>query len=426
MKKVLIISYRFHEKENIGAVRIRGLAKFLPDFGWTPIILTVKYPSIQDGPYTIIETEEGSFWKRIAEIFRFSEKRNLQKPHETFKNHKNSKVNIFLFKIWEEIFTYPTATYSSWERKTVKNAFQLLDHESIDAIISSSGPTSTHLIARCIKRRLDIPWVADFRDPWTQNHNYHYSLIRKKIERKLEINTIADADHIVSVTEDFCKKLTRLHKNKEISLIYNGYDPDDLHITEKLSDKFSITYTGKIYSGFQDPEPLFKALHELIILGLLDEQDLEVNFYGGINEDAFCKVQTYDLQKSVKFHGKVTRQHALESQRKSQVLLLLSWNDPNEKGVIPAKIYEYLAAKRPILSIGKVCGGEVSLMLERTKAGLDFSDVENIKHTLLREYTEFKNQGSVQYQGIEEEIEKFSQREMARKYSDILNHISRK
>jgi len=108
------------------------------------------------------------------------------------------------------------------------------------------------------------------------------------------------------------------------------------------------------------------------------------------------------------------------------VLLLLSWNDPNEKGVIPAKIYEYLAAKRPILSIGKVGGGEVSLMLERTKAGLDLSDVENIKHTLLLEYTEFKNQGSVQYQGIEEEIEKFSQREMARKYSDILNHISRK
>jgi glycosyltransferase involved in cell wall biosynthesis len=424
MKKVLIISYRFHQKEKIGAVRIRGLAKFLPEFGWEPIILTEKYQSQQDDAFSIIETDEWTFWKKIKPLSIFQND-NISSRHQIrVRSQKSASAFIFLFNIIQEVFTFPTM-YSIWARRAFEKGYDLLNQEPIDAIISSSSPVSTHLIARCLKERTHIPWVADFRDPWTQNHYYHYSNLRKKIERNLEIKTISAADHLVSVSEHFCEKLGLLHKNKEISIIYNGYDPDDLQNTEKISGKFSITYTGNIYSGSQDPDPLFRALRELLAHDLLDTADLEVNFYGGINRELSQNVQKYNLQNYVKFHGTVSREDALKSQKTSQLLLLLSWNDLNEKGVIPAKIYEYLAAKRPILSIGNIGGGEVRLILERTNSGVDLTEIEEIKQKLLLAYSEFKNQGYVKYSGIQEEIEKFSQREMARKYSEVLNRIIR-
>jgi hypothetical protein len=125
----------------------------------------------------------------------------------------------------------------------------------------------------------------------------------------------------------------------------------------------------------------------------------------------------------VKQKGQVSRQIAIETQKKSQLLLLLNWNDENEAGVLPAKLFDYLAAQRPILSTGTF-GADVEKILQTTRAGLHCSTFKETKIQLKRAYDEFKLFGAVKYTGIPSQICKYSQKEMARKFAEILDTIT--
>lgn len=120
----------------------------------------------------------------------------------------------------------------------------------------------------------------------------------------------------------------------------------------------------------------------------------------------------------------VTRERAITEQRKAQILLLLTWNHPAEKGVYTGKLFDYLAARRPILSIGYTDGGVVKELLDKTQAGVHCSNETELREYLLKAYREYKELGAVQYHGIEAEIMKYSHREMARKFAKVLGEVT--
>ncbi len=124
-------------------------------------------------------------------------------------------------------------------------------------------------------------------------------------------------------------------------------------------------------------------------------------------------------------HGLIPREEALKKQREAQILLLLTWNDPTERGVYTGKVFEYLAARRPILSIG-ISGGVVEALLKETNAGVHTSSQEEIERALKKFHSEFKLKGRVGYGGINAKIERYSQREMARKFADVLDRIAKR
>jgi hypothetical protein len=292
-------------------------------------------------------------------------------------------------------------------------------------MISTSSPVTSHIVAKELKEKHEIPWVADLRDLWTQNHYYPYSPLRRAIERRLELKTLHKADALVTVSKPALSKLGTLHKGKSMYVIGNGFDPAEVNSPEiDLTDKFMITYTGNLYPGKQSPEPLFVALRDLITQGIMDAKDVEVRFYGAEAGWIDIQAERYGLGDIVKQFGIVPREVALNKQRESQLLLLLKWNDTKEQQAYSAKIFEYLSARRPILAIGG-SNDVLSQLVDETRAGIYGSTVEEITSILMEQYREYQAVGKVGYKGEEDKINRYSQREMAQKFSQVLDSVSR-
>lgn len=329
----------------------------------------------------------------------------------------------FLYKRYLELVHYPDAE-KGWKPFGVKAGDELLRKEDIDAMISSSSPVTTHIIAKELKNKYNILWVADFRDLWTQNHNYPYSKLRKFFEKRLEIKTLTTADAFVTVSSPMTEKLKMLHKGKSAYTITNGFDPEKMSDGKAdLTSKFTITYTGQIYTK-QDPSKLLVALKDLISEKTLDTGNVSVRFYGPENKLLARKIEEYRLAAVVRQYGVVSREVSFEKQRESQLLLQLNYEDEKEKGLYSGKIFEYLAARRPILATGGFGNDVVEALIDETNSGNYCPKTEDIKKALRQSYSEYKSHGKVSYKGNVEKISKYSYREMARKFAEILDNLS--
>jgi len=428
MNKVLIITYHFPPRPTVASLRPLGLARYLPEFGWEAIILTAALPGRPNPQFEVVETQHRDSLGWAKRLFKLDPEQTLMAQIAQLKRKlrirsERSPLDILLAAIGE-ITAYPDPQ-KGWRAYAVEAGKDILQRHSIDAIISTSPPVTSHIIAKELKGEFKIPWVADFRDLWTQNYYYPYSPLRKRVERKLELNTLSVADVLVAASQPAAGDLHSLHKQKPVHSIPNGFDPAEVNTTPgNLTDKFTITYTGNLYPGKQSPEPLFTALRDLISQGSINASDIEVRFYGAragwIDKQAEC----YGLTAIVRQFGMVPREIALNKQRESQLLLLLKWNDSKQRGVYSAKVFEYLAARRPVLAVGGF-PDVVDQLLDETKAGVSGQTGEEIKALLLRLYQEYKLTGAVSYSGDEAEIDNYSGREMAKKFASILAIITR-
>lgn len=422
MKKTLIIS-KLHKT----SARIPGMAKYLPEFGWQPIIITASAGGNLDYKFRVIETHYRpvlEFWKRL---FRFNPNENIRRQvkKQLGITSKKSPIDFFLTHCGE-IFNYPDSS-KGWKPFAVRAGSELIQKEDIDAIISSSSPVTSHLIAKELKIKHEIPWVADLRDLWSQNHNYYYGPLRRLADRRLELKTLQVADALVTVSEPWSEKLRALHKGKTTYVITNGFDPEEMDKVQfGLTSKFTITYTGSVYSGKQDPSKLFAALQALISDGTMKPNEIEVRFYGFKENWLAIKIEEYGLSAIAKQYGTVPRQISFEKQRESQVLLLLDWNDPREKGCYPLKLFEYLGAKRPIIAVGGSGDNVVRELINETNAGMGSSEIEEIKGIVKNLYLEYKHKGHVAYKGDIAKIDKYSYWEMAKKFAEILDYLTSK
>ena len=421
MRNVLIISFFFNQSSSIAAVRLQGLVKYLPEFGWNPVVLTVKTSAIPQKTESIFETP-------YEDAYCVWKKRIGLPVHKTWKEHYNvptykEKKSILdnLVHLWEEIFIYPDPTID-WSVSAIQKGDELLQEVHFDAIISSMNPPTSHIIAKELAKRKKIPWIADFRDLWTQNHYYNYSGVRHYFEKRLELATLSSANALTTTSHPLSEKLKELHKNKKVFTITNGYDPEQVNPKIPLTKKFSITYTGYVYKGRQDPEPLFRVLNALIDENMLDPATIEVHFFGFHEGWLRSDIKKYHLETVVQIHGQISREESIQKQRESQVLLLLTWNDPREKGIYTGKIFDYLAAGRPILAVG-LHGSVVTDLLMQTQAGVNVSSDAEIRDQVLKFYREYKENGIVNFSGVLPEIEKYSHREMAGKFAEVLEEI---
>lgn len=426
MKQVLIIGYPFPLRRG-GSPRLLGLAKYLPDFGWQPIILTAPLDEKPASNLRVIETpyrDSLGFWKSLLRLNPDDDIRR-QVKRRLGVTAKKSVLDFILTRIGE-VVNYPDSD-KGWQTFAIKAGEELLGRENIDAIISSSAPVTAHLIARKLKLRHKIPWVADLRDLWTQNHNYSYSPLRKLIDKRLELTTLSTADALVTVSQPWADELSTLHKGNKVYAITNGFDPETVNSPPaNLTDKFTITYTGTIYTGKQDPSKLFVALRDLISEGSVNPNEIEVRFYGSEINWLRRESEEYGLSDIVKYGGMVSQEIASEKQRESQVLLLLNWEDQRIRGVHPLKGFEYLAAQRPILATGGFGNDVTKKLLDETKTGAYCKTIEDVKTILSKFYSEYKLADKVSYTGDIKKISKYSHREMAGQFSKILNQLASK
>ncbi len=287
-KRVLIVANLFH-----AAPRIPGIAAFLPDFGWEPTVVTpplgpkglamlglpkkfLEKTIIVEAPY---KGDVFWFWRILfaKSGFRMGESITEQIKERVGIQKKKSFVD-YLMRWYQTFLAYPD-TEITW-RKPALMVAEKAQPGRFDAILSSSPFPTSHIVASELAKKYHLPWVADFRDPWTVNHNYPYPALRKVVETALEVRTLRNVSEVVTVSPACAEKISHLH-GRHVHIVPNGFLPRDIQDTgPDPADGFVITYTGTIYSGKQDPEKFLTALDHLLQTGRIDRRDVRVRFYG--------------------------------------------------------------------------------------------------------------------------------------------------
>ena len=431
MKRVLIITYYWPPSGGSGVQRWLKMSKYLPENGWQPVIFTPE-----DGEFPIIDTslekdvypEAEGIRRPIVEPYTLYKKFLGVKKTETVKagfikeNGKKAgwKENLSL---WIRGNCFIPDARCWWVKPSVRYLKSYMKEHPVDAIISTGPPHSMHLIALKLKETLGIPWIADFRDPWTEIDVYDELKLTKWADRKhhrLEREVLTKADKVVTVSWDWARGLGRLG-NRNVRVIQNGYDwecnPNEEKVT--LSDEFSLTHLGIIGSARNAPV-LWQSLQEL--KNEIDGFDkmLKIKLVGQIDQSVIENLNSCDLMENADLITHVPHDEVKQIQESSQVLLLLVNNAPNAKGILTGKLYEYLASGRPILAIGPE-DGDAARLLGETKAGVavDFENKEKMKEVIKDLYQKYLENGLPSNKS--EEIEKYSRRALAGEYGILLD-----
>ncbi|MCK4406370.1 MAG: glycosyltransferase [Bacteroidales bacterium] len=432
MKKVLIITYYWPPSGGAGVQRWLKFVKYLREFGWEPIVYTPENPEAPD--------IDNSLEKDIPDNLTVI-KRKIWEPYTAYKKfigqEKEQKINAgFLSenkkpKLSENIsvwirgnFFIPDAR-KFWIKPSVKFLTNYLKNNPVDAMISSGPPHSMHMIALGLKQRLGIPWLADFRDPWTNIDFYDDLKLSKYADKKhhaLEQKVLKNADSVVLVSNGMADDFNKIyHRNYEV--ITNGYDSDDISNGSKieLDKKFSISYIGTMVKT-RNPISFWKAINQIINLNKEFAKNIEIKLIGKIDYSVQQSIEEFQLQKYIIKINYLPHNEVIKLQQQSQVLLLLINNTPNAKMILTGKFFEYMASHRPILCIGPSDGDAVRILKE-TNSGLqgDFQDVKKIKENILNFYQLYKNQ---ELSSDIKNIENYSRKGLTNRLVNVLNGIA--
>ena len=395
--RILIISYFFPPFNTIGAVRVGKIAKYLEKLGHEVKVISAKNQPLQESlPLEISEekviyTKWISINKPVKKVFREIDSivySSARKSKERFAPNFWEKM----IKIYRTLFYFPDCQIG-WYPFARKASGEVVREWKPDLIYSSAPPFTSLIVAYSVAQKYNIPWVAELRDLWVDYayYDYNYLKCRKVIEAKLESRVLSTATGLVTVSEPLAHMLKTKYR-KPVAVILNGFDPEDFPscIIKNKDDLLRIVYTGLIYSGRQDPTPIFQALKNLGPLA----NKIRVIFYGeklGI----IRKLATqFGLTNSVETNPPVPYREALRIQREADVLLLLLWNDPKEKGVYTGKLFEYIGARRPILAIGPIDNVAAKLIQERS-AGVVLNDPGKLVDQCLHWLSEKQHNGVI-------------------------------
>jgi len=251
-----------------------------------------------------------------------------------------------------------------------------------EVIVVSGPPFSTFFVAQRMARKRGIPWVADYRDLWTLSSYYALGPIRRRVDRSLESRLLRTASIVTTVSQPLADEMHHAFGVRS-EVVLNGFDPNDLASSVPSVARpglpLRIVYAGEIYEGKRDPEPLFMALASM---GLGPDQ-VQVKFYGEtvrVVEDA---ARRHGVERLISCEPRLPHIESLALQQGADVLLLLMWNNPGERGVYTGKLFEYLGVRRPILMLG-FPGGVAAELIRSRDAGVIANEPDEIAATLRR------------------------------------------
>ena len=432
MKRVLIITYYWPPSGGSGVQRWLKMSKYLPEYDWQPVIYTTEnaeYPIIDHSLEKDVPADMEVIRQPIFEPYNFYKKFLGIKKEETVKmgfihekeKKKGWKVNL---SVWIRGNLFIPDARCGWVKPSVKYLKEYLKEHPVDAIISTGPPHSMHLIAMKLKEDLGLPWIADFRDPWTEIDYYndlHLTAWADRKHHRLEHEVLTKADKVVTVAPDGARRLGRLG-NRNVRTIYNGFDrDDDTQMPVNLSEQFTITYLG-VLSKIQNPSNLWQALSELIKEDSGFDKSLKINMIGQIDSTVVSSIDENGLTQHVVYSPYMPHDQVSAVHRSSSLLLLLLMPDsePRAKGLVTGKLFEYMASGRPILCIGPE-DGDAARILRETGAGqtVSFGDKEKMKEALknlYQRYLENTLEGNTN-----PKVENYSRQVMTQQYAALLN-----
>jgi glycosyltransferase involved in cell wall biosynthesis len=427
LKKVLIITYYWPPSGGSPVLRWLKFVKYLPEFGWQPIVFTPQNPVPQAYDETLLgEVPSGIrvYKHKIIEpanSFGFKKPGNVQAA--SFISEKKKKSLFQELMIWiRGNFFIPDARML-WIRPAVRKIIQILKDEPVDAIISTGPPHSMHLIAYHVKKKIHIPWIADFRDPWTKIDYYkELKLTRAADSRhhKLEKLVLSGADKVITVGSTMTREFMELGYN-HITTLTNGYDdeaiPDE---PTRQTGSFTILHVGSMPES-RNPAQLWPVLRELCTENKDFSNKLKIKLIGKVDHTILADIENNNLGTYLERKEQVSNSEALREMKQATVLLLVINNTHNSKGILTNKFFEYLSVGRPILAIGPE-DGDVAQIIRETGAGsiFDYDVFENLKNKMGQYYMGFCTKPlSVSPAGIEQ----YSRRNLTKELAGALNNL---
>lgn len=430
MKKVLIITYYWPPMGGGGVQRWLKTTKYLREYGWEPIVFTtengeasvVDESSLKQIPKDI-ETLRVPIWEPFGLYKKITGKKKNEKLVPGTVTEKGNSFSHRL-SVWIRGNVFIPDARRFWIKPSTNYLIDYLKKNKVDAIVSTGPPHSTHMIALNVLKKYQIPWLADFRDPWTNIDFYHKLMLTNwadKQHKKMEQAVLKNANQVVTVSWSWAEDFKNISGRMPM-VITNGFDPEDFKNAGKvaLDQKFTITHAGSLNED-RNPHILWEVLKQLCNENESFAQDLEVKFIGQIAGTAVNEAHENGLADHLNQIDNLPHVEVVKELIKSQVLLLPLNDTPNIDGVVPGKLYEYIGAQRPILCIGKPTGDSAKI-IEETNAGkvADFTDQAKLKGIITTYYQAYKK--SV-LKVESSNYEKYSRKLLAGQIAEELNKI---
>jgi glycosyltransferase involved in cell wall biosynthesis len=439
MPDVLMVCYYYPPLGGIGSQRSRKFARYLPEHGWHPVVLTPARgsyfvdQSLDDGTSSGVEVVRTGFFN-LSSVFKRAMMRAKLSANGS-NGFDEADINIRpvegggvvkALRRAARTWAYIPDAQVGWFPYAVSEGLRALETRDIEAIYSTSAPPTAHLIGYRLKRLTNKPWVADFRDLWTENHYAENpGAFRKRIDQIIESELLDKADLIITVSDAWADALRRLSGGrKRIEVIRNGYDANDFAgIKRGRPEQWTITYVGSFYGAKQDPTPFFKAAQRLIEAGRVRRADVRIKIVGEPEVYVKSIVEAFGLSDVVQFTGFVTHRDALAHQVNSSLLLAILHGDKTDAGHVPGKLYEYLGALRPILALVP-SDFEAARIIRSAGAGavVAATDAEAIEEALLDSYAAYKSGDDASI--AERDLSSYERRNGARRLANLLYEVS--
>jgi glycosyltransferase involved in cell wall biosynthesis len=423
--KILIVSWYFPPYSTMGSLRIGKFAKFLIAQGHEVRVISARDEALEKSlpvevPGEIVNStnwidvngfpamaQSVRVWLRSLFGSKPSDAKILgdAQPSSTGGNQSapgadrnagtppaSARILRKLRRFYQQATNIPDGRIG-WLIPAVRAADEVTRDWKPDIVFASAPPFTTLLAGRRIAKRSGAPLVVEFRDRWMEDPYSKVPALRRWIDRILEDWCVRPARQVVTVSEPWAiDYLARW--GKPVVVAYNGFDPDDYDeladVVPNSDERLQILYTGILYPERRDPTPLFKALQQMD-----DVRDqISVRFYGAKIAQLVPIIEAHGLQDIVTVESRVTFKESLRLQRQADVLLLLQWDNVLEEGNVPGKVFEYFAARRPVLGIGYEKGVPARLLRDRN-VGLVVNNPDRIAEYLRELLSQKRSAGGI-------------------------------
>ena len=428
MKRVLVIAYYWPPSGGSGVQRWVKFCKYLPQEGWEPVVFAPEnadYPSLdpsfQKELPESLEVLRGRIWEPYSAYRKLTGAKSTQVT-EISSGKKTPKQKLSL---WVRANVFVPDPRVGWVKPSVKTLKAYLAEHPVDAIITTGPPHSVHLIGQQLHEALGIPWIPDFRDPWSRMYYLKYLPMTAATWAKLlkmEQEVLDQCTTVLTCTPQVQADFQEQTKTP-VACITNGFDEEDFAGPAPEGDgHFNITHTG-LFAADGNPFALWKELGKLAKTVPGFSEELRIRLVGKVDREVLDAIAAAGLSDNVVLLGPLNHAEAVREQRSATLLLLPLRNDPQYAPILPGKLFEYLAARRPILGIGQE-EGAMAHVLFSARAGIttDWENPAPMRAFIANAWRQHCEEGVPATTG---DIAPYTRRNLTKALADLLEKVSK-
>ena len=426
MRRVLVISYYWPPSGGSGVQRWVKFVKYLPQEGWEPVVFAPEnadYPALDPSLGAEIPADIEVLRGRIREPYAAYRKLTGAKSTQVTEISSGKKTFKQRLSLWIRANLFVPDPRVGWVKPSVKTLNKYLSEHPVDAIVTTGPPHSVHLIGQKLHKATGIPWIPDFRDPWSRMYYLRYLPMTAATWRKLrsQEQSVLDECSTVLACTPLVQEEFQAQTKTPVAMITNGYDSEDFGSPAPLPDgRFNITHTG-LFAADGNPFTLWKVLGKMAASEPGFRQELRIRLVGKVDREVMDAVGAAGLAENVVALGSTDHATAVKEQRSASILILPLRNDPLYRPILPGKLFEYLASRRPVLGIGQE-DGAMARVLETSKAGItaDWNNESTTRAFLERAWQQHLAGGIPETAG---DIEQYSRRSTTHALAKLLSQV---